>query len=103
MRQKDFAQNTARSARGAGFSIDPISILTVITQVITLLKNCGLTPAQAAKRVQNPGLLDRLRIRDEARKAGLRGKQLDSCVAAVIDEARGLSTADLKQMYEEGS
>lgn len=100
----DFADRVAKRSVKAGYAFDPASILAVvavITQVIAMLKDCKLNSQQALRRVRSPGFLDRLRLRDACKKAGLKVKLQDPGIAALLDEAQELTTSEVSAMMKE--
>lgn len=101
---KNFAADVAVEVKSAGFGFDPtivIGLIAAITAIVQMLKNCNLTPAQAAKRAKERRLLDRLIIRQQFKKVGLKTKFIDPAVASIVDKASALTTAQMKEAYNE--
>lgn len=88
--------------RAAGFQIDPLTILTIVTALIQLYKACGLSPSIAARRAAHPKLLDRLVARRQVRKHAP-GQDEEAILAAVLDAGTALTTSEVKEMYAEAS
>lgn len=86
--------------RAAGFQIDPLTILAVITALVQLFKGCGLSPSIAARRAAHPKLLDRLVARRMVRKHAP-GQDEEAILAAVLDAGAVLTTKEVKEMFAE--
>lgn len=101
---EQFALDATKRGTQAGYSFDPASILAiivVITQVIGMLKDCKLNATRALRRVRSPGLLDRLRLFDACKDAGIKLRLRDPAAAALLDEAQTLTTSRLSKMMGE--
>lgn len=85
---------------GAGYGFDPTVIITVITTILSLFKNCNLTPQQAERRAQRPGLLDRLAVRRAVRQHARDDDEIDGLTAALLDAGENCTVSDFTKLFK---
>ena len=94
------AAEVSSALTGAQYlGFDLAGIISIITAITNLWKNCGLSPAQAEQRASHPRLLDRLRLRALIRQNA--SKDEEALFAALMDAGQDLTKADVAAMYSE--
>lgn len=95
------AVQTYNALLEAGYALDPLTILAIVTALSAILKACSATPASALARVKNLKLLDRVRLRKIIREHGIAEEDVGAVAAAVRDMGATLGVGDVVTMFDE--
>lgn len=85
----------------AGYGFDPTVIITIITTILSLFKDCGLNSSQAERRAANPRLLDRFLLRRIVRQNASSQDDAEALQAAILDAGAEATAADMASMFSE--
>lgn len=104
----DVAADMAQTDKIKVFAIDPFTIgiiVNVITELVKLYMQCRKTPQDTAASMQDPGLIERWRLRrvirqhvdDDEAHAHLGGNLFKS----TLNVAKSVSEVEVEAMFEE--
>jgi len=103
----DLAVKTATNYGGESAALDPASIgafIEILIGIVSLFQGCKQTPAQAVASARNPGLFQRLRLRNHLRNSmSTRDWRVhgEAILDAVYKTGQNTSTADWEALYQE--
>lgn len=92
----------AAGLHAAAFDIG--SILSILTTIIALFQQCGLSSSQAHARAVNPRFLDRRRLRhltEQVKRRGGSREAAEFLEAAIMDAGADLTLEEMKALYAE--
>ena len=98
---EQLASDIAGSVKNSDYKVDPITILTIISIIVSVWRNCK--PTQA--RINNPSFLDRWRLRRMVRAqfnktSTPNKKHYNEIYQALINKASTLSVEQVKKIEQ---
>lgn len=96
-------EETAPLLNAAGMKFDPMIILTVITTLIGLFKNCGQTPAQAQASAASPGRWEAFLAHRVIRSHVHNADDREVVYEALVQVGHNATLLDFKKMYLEAA
>lgn len=95
---------TLGAAGEVGF--DPIMIITIITSIIGIFKDCNFSAKRARTELQNPSMVGRVVVKRQVAKAvprRMKQEERELVEAALLDVGKTLTEKQVATLYAEAA